>query len=190
MLEHALDDSAAKLIHAHVVDVSSEGLDNELDFLAWDLLDYLLDNMVAICVLNACDDVRTNLINNVVLQGRRQCLKGFLDDTAAILVARKGHYLALEVGEEGSSLVESAVLKHLLNYIVAKDIVHELMRLSHTTPWGCKASTLIEESLLLIVTGFLQALLDKARALLVERALDKVALELVKRHVFDVGAAC
>lgn len=86
MLQHALDHTTSELVDTHVIDVASECFHYELDLLARNLLNYLLDNMVSIGIFNAGNDVRPNLINYLVLQARRQSLKSLLDHSAAILV--------------------------------------------------------------------------------------------------------
>lgn len=63
VLKHALNHSAAVLVHAHFVHLALKGLDDELHFLRVNGLDYLLNDVVPVGVLNAPEDFKPDLIN-------------------------------------------------------------------------------------------------------------------------------
>jgi hypothetical protein len=87
MLKHTLDDTAAELVHRHLIDTAPEGIHDKLHSLRGDLLDYLLYHVVSMLILNASDDIGFDFFNNFVSQVRRESFYGFLDNSAAILVA-------------------------------------------------------------------------------------------------------
>lgn len=75
--------------------------------------------------------------------------------------------MSLQVNEELLSLVQVSELKHLLDHIVAKDVIHQFVRFLSVGNWTCEIINFIEESLLFLIIGFLQSLLNESRALLV-----------------------
>jgi hypothetical protein len=87
MLEHTLDDTAAELVHRHLIDTAPEGIHDKLHSLRGDLLDYLLYHVVSMLILDASDDIGLDFFNNFVSKVRGEGFYGFLDNSAAILVA-------------------------------------------------------------------------------------------------------
>jgi hypothetical protein len=124
VLQHTLDNSAAKLMNTHLVYTGFEGFHNELYLLRDDLFNNFLNNMIAVCILNAVNDSGLDLFNNLILYGRWKNFKGFLNDSATVLVARELKNPSLEIEKEHFPLVGGAKFKHLLDDIVAKNIFH------------------------------------------------------------------
>jgi hypothetical protein len=87
MLEHTLDDTAAELMHRHLIDTAPEGIHDKLHSLRGDLLDYLLYHVVSMLILNASNDIGLDFFNYFVSQVRGEGFHGFLDNSTAILVA-------------------------------------------------------------------------------------------------------
>jgi hypothetical protein len=86
MLEHTLNDTAAELVHRHLIDTAPEGIHDKLHSLRGDLLDDLLNHVVSMLILDASDDVGLDFFNYFVSKVRRESFHGFLDNSAAILV--------------------------------------------------------------------------------------------------------
>lgn len=89
--------------------------------------------MISVCIFDTLENLGLNLFNDLVLEGRSKTFERFLNYSTAILVAREVHNYAFEIEEKRFSLVYRAELKHLLNNIVAKDVLHQFVRLIHPT---------------------------------------------------------
>lgn len=124
VLEHALDHSATELMDWHIIDTGGESVNYELDFVWGDLFDDFLDDMVAIRVFNATDDIGFDFLNDFVSQVGGESFQSFLDHTAAILVTWKGNNVMFDDRKKGFSLAVGTEFEHFLDNIVAKNIFH------------------------------------------------------------------
>lgn len=67
VLQHSLDYPTSIWMCRQRVNLSVEGIDNELDMLSWNPLDSLLDNVVSVLVLDAGEDMSIKLFNELSL---------------------------------------------------------------------------------------------------------------------------
>jgi hypothetical protein len=67
ILQNSLNYSAAVRVNRECVYLPLEGFDDESDVLGWDALDGLLDNMVAILVLDALENIRSKFLGKLGL---------------------------------------------------------------------------------------------------------------------------
>lgn len=86
MLKHPLNDSAPILMHTHLVYSPLKCINNELHFRTIYLLNYLLDHMIPIWILNTLVYSRSHLINEDVPLIRGEHLKRFLHHPTSVLV--------------------------------------------------------------------------------------------------------
>ena len=105
MLEHSLNDSASELVHTHIIDLAFEGFHNELNLITRYLLNYLLNDMITICILDTFENLRPYLLHEFILDRGGKCLKCLLNDPATVLVTGEPHDMSLQVNEELLSLV-------------------------------------------------------------------------------------
>ena len=175
MLKHALNYSATELVHTHFIDASFERINNELDLFRMNLLNDLLDNVVTVGIFNAVDYLWLDFFHDLFLKRGRQDIESFLDHSASILIAGKLIDTPSQVIEELLPLVGRAEFEHLLHDIIPEDVLHKSVRVGLTSHKVLATDNFREKDLLLIFIRLFKPLLHKARALLVERALDKVA---------------
>ena len=175
MLKHALNHSAAELVHAHFIDASFERINNELNLIRMNLLYDLLDNMVTVGIFDAVDYLWLDLFDHLFLKRGRQDIESLLDHSASILIAGQRIDTPLQVIEELLPLIRRAELEHFLHDVVPEDVLHKSVGVRLPSQEVLAAYDFRKEHLLLIFIGLFQPLLHKARALLVKRTLDKVA---------------
>ena len=124
VLKHTLYDTATELMDRHLIDTGFKGVNDELDFIWRDLLDDFLDDMVAVRVFDATDDVRFDFLYNFVSEVRWEGIHGCLDHSAAILVTWKGNNVMFDHRKKGVFLAVGTEFEHFLNNIVAKNVFH------------------------------------------------------------------
>lgn len=80
VLQHSLDDTAAIGVCSEAVNLAPEGVDDELDILRGHTLDSLLNDMVAILVSHALEDVVLQLLDHGGLLVGEDVLEGLKGD--------------------------------------------------------------------------------------------------------------
>lgn len=188
VLQNALDDAAAVCVRRQREHLSRKRIQDELDELAGHLLDALLDDVVAVLVLHARHNVSVQLLDQQRLlvavnhlQRLRKCQTNndtagrtggthLLDDAASVHLHGERHDVANKLLRKTALLLRAAVLKELLDDIVAKDVGHQRERLGQD---------LVKDHLLVGIQGNLQLLLDEARAVLVHAELHNVMLDIL-----------
>jgi hypothetical protein len=63
VLQNPLNDSAPIWMSGQNVDLATESFDDELDMLCWNPLDGFLNDVIAILILNAFEDIGLELCN-------------------------------------------------------------------------------------------------------------------------------
>ena len=162
VLKHPLNDAASELMHTHLIHSPSECFHNKLHLLRGYLLDNLLNNVITICVLNATDYIRFDFLNNLVSKIRGKTFQGLLNDSTAILVTGKDNYVVLHHRKKSLLLTVRAEFKHLLDYVVAKDVFHQLMRGRLQCILALRVSNLFKKNLILLFFGLFKPLLNEA----------------------------
>ena len=115
-------------MYTHIVGSTLKAVDYEVDMLAGHLLNALLNDVVAILVLDAGCHIFSQLIHNGHLFVESDDLKCFLNNTASIHVERQFLHFALDLlAKKVLLFITWSKLEHLLNNIVSKDISHELL---------------------------------------------------------------
>ena len=142
-----------------------EGINDKLNLLRGDPLDALLDDMIAILVLDAAEDVAVELFDHSDLMVKVDLLQGLLDDPAAVHLERELQNMASSFRGEHRLLVIVAVLEKLLDDVVPKNVGHQLEG---------GGEDLVKHHLLLDILGRFELLLDEPRAVLVTAELDNV----------------
>ena len=94
VLKDPLNHPATVRVGGEGEDLAMEGVDNKLNLLWGDLLDALLDNVVAVLVLNAAEDVAVELFDHGNLLREIDLLQGLLDHPAAVHLERELQNLA------------------------------------------------------------------------------------------------
>ena len=66
MFKHPLNDTASELMNTHFIHTRFKRIDNELYLFRRDLLNYLLDNMIAVRIFDASNYVWFNFLNDFI----------------------------------------------------------------------------------------------------------------------------
>lgn len=101
----------------------------------------------------------------------RQPHPDFVTHAAAIHLHRELKHMPLHLLGESAHLLLVAVLEHLLNDVVAKDVRHELVGVGHD---------FFEHLGAFLGRGSFQLVLDEARAMLVARKFTDTAIDVLE----------
>ena len=143
VLKHPLDDSTAIRMGRQAMNLTSEGIDDELDMLRWNSLDGFLNYVVAILVLDAFQDVHVELFDQsglLVDQDMLKCLYWsvmrmtghshrstyLLHHPATIHLQREIQNVAFHLLCKDCLLLLRAMFEELLNHVISKHVGHKL----------------------------------------------------------------
>lgn len=171
VFQNPLDNSASVWVSCEGVHLSGEGIHDELDEMRWYFLDALLDDVVAVLVLDALHYIALEFLDELSLLVYLNNLKCLLDHSASVHLHREVEDMASELVGENATLLRCTVLEELLNYIVSKHIDHQ---------YKCRWQDLVENKLLLCDLSDLQFLLDKSGSMLVTAELDDVSHDVLQ----------
>lgn len=185
ILEYTLDYSATVRMCREREDLLGDIAYDELDAFTRATFDALLNDVIAILILDAFDNVAFELARDLHLILGRETLDGFLNHTAAVHLQGERENIASDAlgkvalvlrcaeleeflarnkkneGEEWKSLLEP-----YLNDVVAEDVGHQLRRIG---------KNLFEDHVLLGVRGAFELLLNESRAVLIHGELGEVS---------------
>jgi len=145
-------------VFGHSSSLTSKRIDNEADPVGRKAFNAFLDDMVAMLIFNAFDDVTLQLANqkHLLFDGNRiQCL---LHDPAPIHLERKLQDLSHQLLREDTPLLGVSILKELLYHVVSENIGRQLRHL---------LKHLLKGNLLLLVARNLELLLYQPGAILI-----------------------
>jgi hypothetical protein len=141
VFEDSLNHSTAIRVSGKDVDLASESIDGELDMFCGHSLDGFLDNVVAVLVFDALEDVWPKLFHQLCLLVCEDVLQGLgllagrpqpgtathlLYNSTSIHLHGQFHYMILHLLSQDTLLYLVPVFEELLNDIVAEDISHQL----------------------------------------------------------------
>jgi hypothetical protein len=126
VLEHPLHDPAAILMSRQGLDLADEGGHDERDVLGVNPLDRLLDDMVAVLILDALEDLGLEFLDQGGLLVGEDVLESFLNDTASVHLERQLENVPLHRICQNLFLGLIPVLEELLDDIIAKYVRHQL----------------------------------------------------------------
>lgn len=173
MINAALEHAAAVTVGAHFNAAVANRVEDELRIEGTELVEALLDDMVAVQILNKLDNPAVQGIDNeldLVLVG--QVLNHLLQGTRSMLVQSDANHVLGGILHKDRTLVVVAVLEKLLTQIIAKRIGHELDDVG---------ASLEPDHVDLVGVAVLELLLQKAATVLVLAKLVDAATIGLKR---------
>lgn len=127
MIDATLENAAAVTVSTNFNTVHSNCIEDELSILSGELVQALLDDMVAVQILNQVNDSAVESINdNADLLGSVNVLDHLLQRPSTVLVESNDRKLARSILNENCALILIAVLQQFLDEIISKWIRHEL----------------------------------------------------------------
>jgi hypothetical protein len=127
VVDAALKDTAAMAVGADINTVGPNGIEDELGISGAQLVEALLDDVVAVQVLDELDDPVAKGINDDADLGRRRDkLDHLLKGSSAMLVQGDTDHVLCSILDEDGTLLIVAVLKELLAEVVAEGVCHQL----------------------------------------------------------------
>src|SRR2546421_8147749 len=120
MLKHPLNHSTTKWMCGKSVDLICKSVYDELDMLCRHAFDGLLNDMIAILVFDTFEHVGFELFDHAGLLVGQNVLESLLHNSAAVHLSRKVHHAVFHLVCQYFLLCLIAVLKQLLNDVVAK----------------------------------------------------------------------
>ena len=148
-----------------MLDLVKEGSVDEPDGLWSTTLNGLLDDVVAVLILDAFHDMVLKLTHQRGLLLNQDVLQRFLHDSAAVHLQAQIQDLAAHLAREQLFVFLVAVIEELLDNVVSENVSHQ---------WDGIGLNLTEDSLLFIRVGGLQFRLDESRAVLITGELGDV----------------
>mmetsp|Transcript_41296 Transcript_41296/g.109365 ORF Transcript_41296/g.109365 Transcript_41296/m.109365 type:complete len:303 (-) Transcript_41296:32-940(-) len=173
VFDEPLDDPASITMLGHPAHLSVESLHDEINFVGGQSLYALLYHVIPMLVLDAFENVSSQLANQQHLLLDRDRVQSFLDDTAPVHLQRKLEHLPHELLCENSPLLRAAVLKKLLYHVVTEDVRGELR---HPLEDG------LERHLLFLLGGDLELLLYESGTVLILRDLANMPAKFAQFH--------
>ena len=147
IFQHALYDPTAILVGRQFLNVTSEGVDDELDMFSGYSLESFLNHMVSILILDALENAVLKFPNQLrllvgqnVFQSLRRLARSasknpsetnLLHYTATVHLAGECYDVTFHLVCQASFLGLVAVLEELLYHIVTEDIGHKLYGVRH-----------------------------------------------------------
>ena len=172
MFEHSLDHPATVRMDGEMVYLTCKSIDDELDVLWRHTLNGLLNDMVAILILNTFDHLRFEFFDYAGLLVGQDVLKGLLHDSATVHLGRKVHHAVFHLICQDLLLCLISMLKQFLDDVVAEDVSHQLKRVG---------LNLGKYLVFLIAVCCLQLLLDEPRAVLITAEFDDMTINILFR---------
>lgn len=127
MVDATLQDTAAMTVRADFNAVVTNGVKNELRVDGSELIETLLDDVVAIKILDELYDAEAQgLDDEMDLLRSVHILNHLLQGTSAMLIQGNADHILRRVLDQDGSLVIIAVLEELLAQIITKWVRHEL----------------------------------------------------------------
>lgn len=127
MIDAALENTAAMAVGSHIDTVGSNSVKDELSIRRGKLVKALLDDMVAVQVLNQFDDaVSKGSDDGLDLARGGDEFNHLLEGPSSVLVECNADELTGGILNENSALLIIAVLEELLAEVVSKGIGHQL----------------------------------------------------------------
>lgn len=175
VIDAALQHTAAVSVSANLDTLFADCIKDELRVRGSKLVEALLDDVVAVEILDELNNsVAKGLDYEVNLLRRADLLNHLLEGSCAVLVKRDAHHVLRRVLDQDSSFVVIAELEELLAQIITKRIRHELDDM---------LIGLEPNHVNLFLIAFLQLLLEIAAAMLVFAQLVNLAFKRLQRHV-------
>lgn len=127
MVNAALEDTAAVTVSTDVNAVGTDSIEDELRVLGTELVKTLLNDVVAVEVLNKLDNlVAQGIDDHLDLGGGGDEFNHLLQGASAVLVESNADHVGSGILDQDGALVVIAVLQELLAEVVAKGVGHEL----------------------------------------------------------------
>lgn len=127
VIDAALQNTASMSVGSNLYAVVANGIKDELSIDSSELVETLLDDMVAIEVLDQLHNAEAKGLNDDVdLLWQAHVLNHFLKGTGAVLVQGDADHVLGSVLNQDGSLVIVAKLEELLAQIITKGVRHEL----------------------------------------------------------------
>jgi hypothetical protein len=127
MVNAALQHAAAVAMGANLDTVVANGVEDELGVERAQLIETLLDDMIAVQVLDELNDLEAQSIDNDLdLLGRSDELDHPLQSASAVLVQCNTNHILRSVLNENGALLLIAILQQLLAEVVTERIGHQL----------------------------------------------------------------
>ena len=178
MVNAPLQDTAPMAVCRHIDAVRSHRIINKLVVLCVEAMKTLLDDMVAVQVLDELHDVLGKRLNNHErLRARRQEVDRLLHRTCAVHVQRDAHEVVTDRFHNQVALRIGTVLQQLLAQVVAKRIRHQLRKVR---------KCLRKDQIALRRYTLVQLALQEAAPKLVAAQLRNVSTQLVELHRGEV----
>ena len=182
VIDAALKNTAAVAVCTHDDAVSTDSIEDELCFLRGEVVQALLNDVVAVQVLDKGHNLVAKGVNDHVdLVASGDELNHLLEGTCAVLVQSDLDHVARSVEDQFSALIVGGELQKLLTKIVAEGILHQL---DHV------ALGLFEDQLSLLRLILLKLLLQESTAMLVLAVLVDLATHLVEVEVRITSVVC
>lgn len=182
VVDAALEDAAAVTVSANFDAVVTDSAEDELSVKGAELVETLLNDVVAVQVLNELNDAAIKSSNNdqhLVLVG--QVLDHLLQSTSSVLIQSDANHILGRVLDKHRSLVVIAVLEELLAKVVTKRIGHELDNVS---------ASLQPDHVNLLRNAILELLLQESTAVLVLAKLVDTATVGLKGLTAEAAHGC
>lgn len=128
MVDTALNNTAAMTVGANIDALGRDSIDDELDVRGSQAIETLLNDMIAVEVLNHSDDMPVQRENeSAYLVRLNDVFNHLLESSGAVLIQGNPNHVRGGIIDQNGVLVRIGVFKKLLDQIVAKWISHELM---------------------------------------------------------------
>lgn len=179
VVDASLEDTATVTMRSDFDTVAADRIKDELGIRSAELVQALLDDMVAVQVLDQLNHLESeSFSDDLDLLCRADVLNHFLESTSAMLVERDANHVPRGVLDQNGSLFIIAKLEELLAQIITKWIRHEFDDvLVGLNPNGMN----------LVGVAFLQLLLEVAAAMLVLAQVIDLIGECLEGHVLVSG---
>mmetsp|Transcript_13139 Transcript_13139/g.37290 ORF Transcript_13139/g.37290 Transcript_13139/m.37290 type:complete len:384 (-) Transcript_13139:945-2096(-) len=174
MLQDPLNHTATIRVRCQGADFSGKVFHNKMYELRRDAFDALLDDVVAILVLDTLHHITHELRYNRALLLHIDDLKSLLDHTATVDLQGEVQNVASQRLAKQFDLAVRAVLKELLDDVVTEHVHHEAERMG---------MDLAKDQITLLRGGFFQLLLDEAGAVLVATKLNYAPLDVLQAEL-------
>ena len=127
MINAALKDTTAVAVSAHSDAVGTDSIENELRILSNEAIETLLDDMVAIEVLDKLHDfVLQSIDHRLYLLRSGKELDHLLKSPRAMLIERNLNHIRRRVVDQGSALGVVGMFQEFLAEVITKGIGHKL----------------------------------------------------------------
>lgn len=177
VLQDPLDDSTPVGMCAEGVNLSVEGVDDELESIRLDTFNALLHDVISVLVFDALQHVPFEFANNFLLLLAWNAFQSLLNHTAPVHLQGEVENVAFDLGGQLGSLLLCAVFEELLNDVISEHVRHQTVS---------RSDNLVEHQLLLGRCRAFQLLLNESRTMLILRELDDVVGEVTE---LEIGVA-